>query len=216
MKRIGDLEGQNVVDIACGEGHFTRRLRQAGAAQVVGVDISERMIALARSQEKSDPLGIEYQVQDARTIVPQENFDLAVSAWLLVCAHDRSELSLMCEGLASRLRSGGRLVTLTTNPDLYAFQPPPDYRKYGFEMHLADHAYEGAPILWKILLDDSSLEIENYYLPVSAYETAFRDAGFRDFQVHGLELDPQANDDRAYWADMIDYPVAIVIECVKE
>ena len=51
MKRIGDLKGKKVVDVACGEGHFTRMLRQAGAARVVGVDISERMIELARAQE---------------------------------------------------------------------------------------------------------------------------------------------------------------------
>ncbi len=216
MKRIGDLRDKKVLDVACGGGHFTRRLREGGASQVVGLDISERMIAQARSLEEQEPLGIEYHVEDARAVVPQHDFDLLVSAWLLVYAHDRAELASMCEGLASRLRPGGRLVTLTTNPDIYAFQPPPDYRKYGFTMTLADHVYEGAPILWNILLDDSSLEIENYYLPISAYESAFRAAGFRDFQIHGLELDPQAKADREYWADMLDYPIAIVIECVKE
>ena len=30
MKLIGDVDGKTVVDIACGEGYFTRRLRQAG------------------------------------------------------------------------------------------------------------------------------------------------------------------------------------------
>ncbi len=142
MKRIGDLRGKKVLDVACGGGHFTRRLREGGASQVVGLDISERMIAQARSLEEQEPLGIEYQVEDARSVVPQQDFDLLVSAWLLVYAHDRPELASMCEGLASRLRPGGRLVTLTTNPDLYAFQPPPDYRKYGFTMTLADHVYE--------------------------------------------------------------------------
>lgn len=217
MKRIGDLKGKSVIDIACGGGHFTRRLRQGGAARVVGVDISERMIAQARFLEEQDPLDIEYRVEDARSVAPyEEDFDLAVSAWLLVYAHDRPELASMCKGLASRLQSGGRLVTLTTNSDLYASQPLPDYRKYGFTTTLADQVYEGAPILWNILLDDSSLEIENYYLPISAYETALQSAGFRDFQIHGLELDPQEHANRDYWADLLDYPIAIVIECVKE
>ena len=216
MNRIGGLEGKKVVDIACGEGHFTRKLRQAGAGQVVGVDVSERMVELARAQEEADPLGVTYQVEDARTIVPQQDFDLAVSAWLLVYAHDREELGRMCRGLACRLRPGGRLVTVTTNPDVYTFRPPIDYRKYGFEVTLADHVSEGAPILWTIHLDDdSSLEIENYYLPVSAYETAFLDAGFRDFNVHLPTLSP-ALDDRPYWADLLDHPVAILIDCVKE
>ncbi|HVX64050.1 MAG TPA: class I SAM-dependent methyltransferase [Pirellulales bacterium] len=218
MKLIGDLQGKQVVDLACGEGHFTRRLRQAGAANVVGEDISERMIALARAQEAEEPLGIEYRVEDARTLTPQQDFDLAVSAWLLVYARDRAELASMCQGLGRRLRPGGRFVTFTSNPDVYSFQPPPDYRKYGFDMRLAERVYEGAPIIWKILLDDAPLEIENYYLPISAYESAFRDAGFRDFAVHGLELAPdaEAGDDRAFWADMLNYPPAIMMECVKQ
>ena len=32
MKLIGDLTGKKIVDAACGEGHFTRNLRQAGGA----------------------------------------------------------------------------------------------------------------------------------------------------------------------------------------
>lgn len=217
MKLIGELKGKTVLDVACGEGHFTRRLRRAGAARVVGSDISERMIALAREEEARAPLGIEYRVEDARAIVPQQDFDLAVSAWLLVYARDRAELARMCRGLARRLRPGGRFVTVTTNPGVYGFQPFPDYRKYGFELRLADHVYEGAPILFTIHLDDSSLEIENYYLPVSAYEAAFREAGFRDFAVHGLELapDPKVGDDRDYWADFLECPIAILIDCVK-
>jgi len=217
MKRIGDLRGKKVVDMACGEGYFTRRLRQAGAAHVVGFDISERMIELARAQEKIDPLGIEYRVEDARALVPQQDCDLAVAAWLLVYARDQAELAQMCHGLARWLKPGGRFVTVLTNPDLYSFHPLPDYRKYGFELTLADRAFEGAPILWTIHLDDSSLEIENYYLPQAAYETAFREAGFRDFKVYLPELapEPQVGDDLQYWDDFLNAPPAILIECVR-
>jgi 2-polyprenyl-3-methyl-5-hydroxy-6-metoxy-1,4-benzoquinol methylase len=217
MKLIGDLEGKKVLDVACGEGHFTRILREAGASKVVGLDISERMIALARLQEAKEPMGIEYLVADARSIVAQQDFDVVVSAWLLVYAHDRAELARMCQGLASRLRPGGRFITFTTNPGVYAFRPMPDYRKYGFELQLADHVFEGAPIIWKIHLDGPSLDIENYYLPVDAYEAAFRDAGFRNFAIHELALSPapQGDDDRDYWSDFLNYPIAILIDCVR-
>jgi ubiquinone/menaquinone biosynthesis C-methylase UbiE len=81
MNRIGDITGKKVLDVACGEGHFTRLLRRAGAARVVGLDISDRMIALAREQEAREPLGIDYVVADARSIVDQEDYGLfAVSS----------------------------------------------------------------------------------------------------------------------------------------
>ena len=130
--------------MACGEGHFTRLLRRAGAAQVVGLDISERMIALAREQESQEPLGIEYTVADARSIVPQQDYDIVVCAWLLVYAQARAELAQMGRGLACRIKRGGRFVTVNTNLGVYSFRP--DYRKYGFEVELADHVFDGAPV----------------------------------------------------------------------
>ena len=83
MELIGDLSGKTVVDIACGEGFYTRLLRQNGACQVVGVDLSEGMIELARQQESAHPLGIKYLLGDARNLRLPEQFDLAIAAYLL-------------------------------------------------------------------------------------------------------------------------------------
>jgi 2-polyprenyl-3-methyl-5-hydroxy-6-metoxy-1,4-benzoquinol methylase len=217
MSRLGDLSGTKVVDMACGEGHITRQLHQAGARDIVGVDISERMVELARRQEMDRPLGIEYRVGDARSIIPQQDFDLAVSAWLLVYARDRDELARMCRGLACWLKPGGRFVTFTTNPDVYHFSSRQNYSKYGFEVLLADTVCEGAPILWRIQQDGATLDIENYYLPLSAYESAFREAGFRDFVVRPLQLapHPEGVEDRDFWMQMLDFPPAILMECVR-
>jgi len=62
FRLVGELAGQRVLDLACGFGFYTRRLRQRGATQVLGVDISPEMIRLARQQEQTEPLGITYQV----------------------------------------------------------------------------------------------------------------------------------------------------------
>lgn len=218
MTRIGDLTGKTVVDVACGEGFFTRQLCEAGAAQVVGVDLSEQMIALAREQEARKPLGIEYRVEDARVPGPPQAFDLAVAAWLLVYARTREELGAMCRGVARRLAPGGRFVTLTANPDLVRWQSrPPNYRTYGFDIRLPVSVCEGAPIVWTIHLDDSSFEIENYYLPMAAHESAFHEAGFRNVSVHlpTLAPHPQGADEGDNWAEMLTYPPMILIEGVK-
>jgi ubiquinone/menaquinone biosynthesis C-methylase UbiE len=215
MKLIGDVGGKSVLDVACGEGHFTRLLRNAGAAEVVGIDISERMIELAREQEARQPLGIEYRVEDARALAGHADFDLVVGAWLLVYAQTRAELVQMCRGLASRLRSGGRLVTLINNPAVYTFDPLPDYRKYGFELSLADRAVEGAPTKISLLLEDSTLEIENYYMPLAAYESALTQAGFRNFAVHTPEVSSAPAGDPDFWNDFLTYPSFILLDCVK-
>ena len=38
LELIGDLAGKDVLDLACGEGYYTRLLKRNGAARVVGVD----------------------------------------------------------------------------------------------------------------------------------------------------------------------------------
>jgi toxoflavin synthase len=215
MKLIGDVAGKRVLDVACGEGHFTRLLRNAGASEVVGIDISERMIELAREQEARQQLGVEYRVEDARAVSAHADFDLVVGAWLLVYAQTRAELAQMCSGLASRLRSGGRVVTVINNPAVYGFDPPPDYRKYGFQLSLADRAVEGAPTKISLLLADSTLELENYYMPLEAYESSFNQAGFKNIAVHRPEVSTAPDGDPDFWNDFLTYPSFVLLDGVK-
>ena len=63
MKHLGNLEGKKVLDVACGEGFYARKLRHWGAGEVVGIDLSEAMIRLALDQEERHPLGITYRVE---------------------------------------------------------------------------------------------------------------------------------------------------------
>ncbi|WP_070379919.1 class I SAM-dependent methyltransferase [Rhodococcus sp. WMMA185] len=216
LKLIGDVRGKNVLDVACGEGHFTRILRRAGASKMVGIDISDRMVELAREQEAREPLGIEYRVEDARLGVANQNFDLAVSAWLLCYARDRVDLARMCSGVASRLDPGGRFVTVTMNPALYSFRPLPSYRKYGVEFTLADRMVDGAKIQATVHLDATSFLADNYSFSSGTYDSELAAAGFRDVTVHTPELEPCAGAGNIdYWQELLEYPFFIFIDCVK-
>ncbi|HTI49785.1 MAG TPA: class I SAM-dependent methyltransferase, partial [Planctomycetaceae bacterium] len=160
---IGDLAGQRVLDVACGEGFYTRLLRARGATKVIGVDLSPRMVELARHEETARPLGIEYRVGDGRDLSLEEPQDLVVAAYLLNYARDREELAAMCRGVARCLKSGGRFVTVNSNPALN-FSTAPSYRKYGFETSVPGPFGEGAPIRWEFHLEDGPFSIENYYI----------------------------------------------------
>ena len=51
------LEGTRVLDLGCGFGWHCRHVRAAGAASVVGVDLSEKMLARARAMTDDAMLG---------------------------------------------------------------------------------------------------------------------------------------------------------------
>ena len=61
--------GRVVVDCACGTGYGSAMLADAGAAAVIGVDISEEAIAYAQAHHARDR--VDFRVGDALTFVPE-------------------------------------------------------------------------------------------------------------------------------------------------
>jgi ubiquinone/menaquinone biosynthesis C-methylase UbiE len=112
---VGNVRGLAVLDLACGNGYLARRYARAGAASVVGVDASAPIIALARRREKSQPLGIRYEVRDAARLtgLRDASFDLVASNMAIMDIED-GEGAI---GEAGRvLRPGGRFVFSICHP----------------------------------------------------------------------------------------------------
>lgn len=220
MKLAGAVDDKTVIDLACGEGHYTRLLRRAGAL-VNGVDLSESMIELARTQEKHAPLGIKYRVQNVRELgyenTDENKYDLVFAAWLLNYAKTAAELSEMCNAIARLLKPGGRMVAINTNPN----DPPDNFttdKGYGFFKRIKGELVEGAEVIWTVLLDDKkTIEIVNYHLTSNTVEQCMHAAGLEHVRWHGPQLDPAAlkENDQAYWQPLLDKPSFVFIECRK-
>jgi toxoflavin synthase len=216
LRLVGDVAGKSVIDLACGEGYYTRVLRQQGAARVVGVDVSRAMIGLAEAEEARRPLGIEYRVGDVRTLEVPGEFDLAFAAYLLNYARSAAELTQMCRQAARALKPGGRFVTVNSNPaePIVAF---PAARAYGFSRCVEGELVEGAPVVLEFFLPEGSFEVTNYYLSAGTMEKAFREAGLRELRWHAAEISPEGLGQlgRQYWADFLEHPPVAFIECVR-
>lgn len=109
---LGDVEGRRVLDAACGEGYLARALAARGA-RVTGIDLSARLIALARAR---DPGGsIDYQVADLSQPLPAAagRFD---AAGCYLALNDVRDFRGFAATLAASLAPGGRLVLALNNP----------------------------------------------------------------------------------------------------
>ena len=116
------------------------------------------MIKLARSQETSEPLGIQYCVGDASAIDFGATSDLVFAAYLLNYASNYEELLSMCEAIARNLKPGGRFLTVNNNPN----DPPSNFetgRVYGYSKRLQGSLQEGAPIIWSFHLPEGTVEV---------------------------------------------------------
>jgi SAM-dependent methyltransferase len=211
---IGDVAGQTVLDLACGEGYYTRLLARLGAGDVTGVDISANMIRLAQREEGRAPLGIEYLVHDAATLELGRRFDLIVGSYLLCHARTADELLAMCSAVARCLRPGGRFIAVTNN----AAQAPehfPTMRKYGFVKRQAG-AGEGAPLTVEFLLGDSSFTLTNYTFSRRTYAWALHTAGLYDLRWHWPRLSAEAAAPGShYWDAFLEHPPILFLECSK-
>jgi SAM-dependent methyltransferase len=111
---IGDLRGKQVLDAGCGEGYNTRLLARLGAS-MTGVDVSERMIALATAEEVREPLGIRYSrasYADLSTFA-DASFDAVVSFMAFM---DGPRFDLAMREAFRVLHSGGMLAFSITHP----------------------------------------------------------------------------------------------------
>src|SRR5690348_14520585 len=76
---LPDLSGRRVLDLGCGFGWFCRWARENGAARVLGIDLSENMLARARSATSDS--AITYTRGDLDHLdLPAESFELVYSS----------------------------------------------------------------------------------------------------------------------------------------
>ena len=211
---LGDVRGLAVLDLACGEGFYTRHLRDRGARRVLGADISPAMIALARQQAAVTPDGVEYLVCDARDLPDLGAFDLVCAAYLLHYARDVGELARMCRSIAQQLPPGGRFVTINENPE----QPQARYAgylQYGFSKTVAGPRREGSPISYAMISGRELFRFEAYHFERATYEQALAAAGLVDVCWHPLLLDPagEVAMGTAYWAEYLGNPPVVGLTC---
>ena len=162
FEMLGEVQGKRVLDLACGEGFYTRKIKQAGAAGVTGVDISAEMTRLAEEEERDRPLGCKYLNRDVAELEIAESVDVVVAMYLFNYAKTKEELLRFCQVIYNALRSGGRFVGVNDN----VRNPPKgtvSFAKYGFEKECTSPPKEGDVILYKFVNEDEQqFEFKNF------------------------------------------------------
>ena len=214
FRMVGALEGQRVLDLACGFGFYTRLLKQHGAAQVDGVDLSPEMIRLAHQQEQAEPLGITYQVGDAVALPQLGPFDLVTAVYLLNYATSKDQMLGMFRRVYDNLVAGGRFIAYTVNPAFTLSKP--NSTKYGVTV-LREEPEEDRYVCDAEFITDPPAPVSWYRWSQATYEWAIQKAGFREFAWYPSEVAPDdiARYGEAYWGDFYDNCLVIGVVCTK-
>lgn len=163
----------SMLDIGCGEGRFCRMM-QARGMQTVGLDPTSALLAQARAR---DPEGAYVQGRAEELPFADRRFDAAVFYLSLI---DIKGFRRAIAQAARVLKRGGILAV--ANLHAYVTARPADFSAHDS----AWLARDGKPAVTAIdeMMQErsyvtawSGVRITNYHRPLSAYMTAFLDAG---------------------------------------
>jgi trans-aconitate methyltransferase len=168
---LPELRGCDVTDLGCGFGDFARYARERGAASVLGVDVSRRM--LDEAQRLTDDPMVTYLRCSIEAFGPAaRSTDLVVSSLAL---HYVADLPAVVRRVFDAVRPGGHFVVSVEHPMVTAH--PADWLRdeAGVERWPVDDYLDEGPRRTRWFVDD----VVKHHRTISAYVNALTTAGFR-------------------------------------
>jgi SAM-dependent methyltransferase len=124
IERLRLGPGSQVLELGCGTGDDARRLAGEVGPQgrVVGIDVSQAMVAEARRRAEGSGLPVEFRVGDATALdLPDGAFDAVRSERMFLYVPDPA--TVLAE-IRRTTRSGGRVVVSDLDLDTIVFDHP--------------------------------------------------------------------------------------------
>ena len=117
QKLLPDFRGMSVLDLGCGYGWHCKYAADHGAAQVLGTDISHRMLETAM-QRNSDP-NIEYRLSAIEELrFPNASFDVVLSSLAL---HYVADFEALVQNISRWLKPDGQFIFSVEHPVFTAY-----------------------------------------------------------------------------------------------
>ena len=210
---------EQVLDIACGNGAFSRRMVELGS-QVVAFDFSEEFIERAKTRTTEHVERLEYRVLDATNeeqllALGQRRFDAAVCTMAMM---DMAEIEPLISALSKLLKADGRFVFSVTHP---CFNSSSGCMKIVEEEDQAGELMTVYSIRISKYIQPSTAKglgivnqpVPHYYFhrPISALFNACFRAGFLLDGVEEPVFDEKAEGQRPFsWANFKEIPPVLV------
>lgn len=116
-KLLPDFKGKRVLDLGCGYGWHCIYVMENGAASVIGVDISRKMLEVAR--EKTHFPQVEYRCCAMEDVdFPAESFDIIISS---LAFHYVEDYEALIKKIYSMLKADGSLIFTVEHPVFTAY-----------------------------------------------------------------------------------------------
>jgi SAM-dependent methyltransferase len=212
------LKDAIVLDAGCGEGYVARKMLDAGAGQILGIDISEKMIEqaiLQTPQESTEKCRFECADVLKDTVLPESRFDLVLAMFLFNYL-DTAATGEVMRKFYHALKPGGHFVFSVPHPSLAFLKKD----KFPFYFDTKGGYFSGRNLLfpgeiWR--RDGLAVGVQCIHKTVEDYFSCLRLAGFNTlpevYELHITEehiaLDP------AFFTPLRDLPLHMAFKVKK-
>jgi SAM-dependent methyltransferase len=203
------LQDKRLLDLGCGFGWHCRYARQQGARSVIGVDLSEKM--LARAKATTDDPGIEYRrsaIEDIDFLANE--FDVVISSLAL---HYVERFDFVCQNVDRCLISAGAFVFSVEHPIFTALAAQEWCRgPKGDRLHWpVDNYQQEGPRRTDWMADD----VVKYHRTVATYINTLINFGFRISKLLEPQPIPEMLIEQPGLRDDCRRPAFLLIAAVK-
>lgn len=202
---LPELAGKRVLDLGCGYGWHCRYALEQGAREVVGVDISQRMLEQARCRTISERCRYLHMAMEDIDF-PEACFDVVISSLALHYVRDYADV---LRRVAVCLKSGGDFVFSVEHPVFTAYGNQDWYRDgEGRALHWPVDRYFLEGERQAVFLGETMVK---YHRTLTGYVDPLQRAGFT---LTGL-VEPQPTEQMlieiAGMADELRRPMMLIL-----
>lgn len=207
----GKVRGLTVLDVGCGTGYLARKLHEQGAG-VVGVDVSERMIEIARRRAPE----IDFRVDSCATLssVGDTSIDLVLANYVLM---DTPELEATVAAFHRVLKPAGAAVAVFSHPCFAQGRATEtqdgEELRYHWDFSYFERQKRVDPP-WAHFTSDFVW----FHRPLSDYWKAFRRTGFDVVDFEEPRLEPEREhlvDDERWRLKARSRPYSVAFKLIK-
>ncbi|KAI1260778.1 S-adenosyl-L-methionine-dependent methyltransferase [Xylariaceae sp. FL1019] len=216
---LGNCTGGTVLDIGGGTGLRARQVIDLVAAAVDVVDISPEMLRIGEATEPSPKKGVRWFEADVSKPLDHlpldETYDIVMANWVFDHAHSMAEYEGIWENVATRLRPGGRFISVRSDdpyvPCLASWEAP-----YGMTYH--DHQEVPGGVLFRYTIHSEpkmSFEACSMHVNYNGSTEMFDKFGLVDVKkIPHTEAEVVKND-LEYWKLFLEKPGMWVVTARK-
>ncbi len=211
---LPSLKGARVLDLGCGFGWFCRWAQAEGAASVLGLDLSENMLARARAETTGGTIA--YERSDLETVALTAGAE-AIGGYDLVYSsltfHYIVDLATLFAKIASALKPGGAFVFSVEHPVMtastrQAFVTDPDGSRH---WPLSGYCDEGERVT-----DWLAKGVVKQHRMLETYLTLLGRAGFSLTQIKEWAPSPAQIALKPAWAVERERPMFLLVSARRQ